>query len=99
MDSDGVDDLVLLGKSTSFTGFMSVSLGGADLLLGESLCGPAALNSIGLDARLTGRGSNAVAGNDARLIANRLPPGAFGYFLASTMTSAPMPVTGEQSPI
>ena len=50
--------------------------------VGQSYCGPANLNSSGMSARVHASGS-AVAGSSLRLIADRLPPQQFGYFLAS----------------
>jgi len=50
--------------------------------VGQSYCGPANLNSTGMPARVLASGS-AVAGDTLRLIADRLPPQQFGYFLAS----------------
>jgi len=50
--------------------------------LGTSYCGPAAVNSAGLSAVISATGSAMVADNDVTLIAEQLPPGQFGYFLA-----------------
>ncbi|MDP6386363.1 MAG: hypothetical protein QGI93_09240 [Planctomycetota bacterium] len=59
--------------------------------VGQSYCGPANLNSTGMPARVLASGS-AVAGDSLRLIADRLPPQQFGYFLASqTQSFVPNP--------
>ena len=46
-------------------------------------CGPGAQNSAGLSATTRAYGSTAVAANDVTLVGEWLPPGEFGYFLAS----------------
>ncbi|MCP3915010.1 MAG: hypothetical protein GY711_05605 [bacterium] len=50
--------------------------------VGTSYCGPAIPNSTGFPGRITATGSSAVAANNLTLVADDLPPGQFGYFLA-----------------
>jgi len=89
---DGAEDLVVIGRDV---GSIRLALGGADRIIGENTCGPAAHNSSGLDGRMSARGSGAVSAADARITADRLPAGAFGYFLASRTLSPATPVAGS----
>ena len=51
--------------------------------LGTNYCGPAATNSSGESATITGDGSDEVAQNDLTLLASDLPQNSFSFFLAS----------------
>lgn len=61
--------------------------------LGEVYCS-ANTNSTGFDAAIQAAGSG-VAGEPLQLGARRLPPGQFGYFLASQATGSGMPAGSE----
>ena len=50
--------------------------------IGTTYCSPATPNSTGLPASISASGSALVAQNDVTLIADQLPAGQFGYFLA-----------------
>ncbi|MCP3918976.1 MAG: hypothetical protein GY711_25810 [bacterium] len=52
-------------------------------MIGTSFCTPAIINSSGAPGTIAAEGSVIVASNDVTLIAGQLPPGQFGYFLAS----------------
>ncbi len=51
--------------------------------IGTTYCSPALPNSTGLPAVMSAFGSQLVSDNDVTLFASQLPPGQFGYFLAS----------------
>ncbi|MCP3919045.1 MAG: hypothetical protein GY711_26165 [bacterium] len=67
------------GGPTNFSAAVDIF----DPLLGETYCSPGQANSTGLPGLITANGSPFVTDNFASLFAEQLPPGEFGYFLAS----------------
>jgi hypothetical protein len=55
--------------------------------VGTNYCGPAATNSTGVAAHLSGSGSAVLASNALVLSAEALPPNSFGFFLTSRTQS------------
>ena len=51
--------------------------------VGSNYCGPAATNSTGNSATISGIGSDVAGGNPLTLVADSLPNNQFGYFLVS----------------
>ena len=77
VESVGADQLVRFG--TYGRGIWDHLLG----TVGETYCSPAVPNSTGYCGKLSAEGSVVVADDDLTLRARDLPPGQFGYLLAS----------------
>ncbi len=73
-------------------------LTGSKALVGANYCGPAAPNSSGAPGQITASGSVSVVENNLTLTAIQLPPGQFGYFLASETQGSFVPM-GSQGTI
>ena len=69
--------------------------GPACLGVGTSYCSPAVPNSTGLPGRSLALGSPVAAANDLTLQASSLPPGSFGYFIASELPGIPSVAGGS----
>lgn len=67
-----------------------------DTSIGQRFCSPAALNSSGFPAFLTVTGSGSVMTDDLELDATSVPAGVFGIAIASTSTTAPMPLANSE---
>ena len=64
--------------------------------IGTQYCTPGVPNSTGLAGALTLLGSAAAADNDLTLAATSLPPGQFGFFIASFAQAPPVVPPGSQ---
>ncbi|MCP3916567.1 MAG: hypothetical protein GY711_13505 [bacterium] len=62
---------------------------------GANYCGPAVPNSTGQRGVTWALGSDSAAANDLLLSAHHLPPGQFGYFLASASQGFFMPASSD----
>jgi len=85
VDGDGFDDLVIGAPWGSDNGYRSGSafvFSGWDSL-GTNYCTPAVPNSTGLSAGMQALGSDVVVDGRFYLRAINMPPGRFGFFLAS----------------
>ncbi|MEM1448064.1 MAG: VCBS repeat-containing protein [Planctomycetota bacterium] len=79
IDADGDDDLIFGEDRGGLVKVTTTTLG----LIGEPYCGPAVPNSTGASGTTAATGSIDLALGELRLIAESLPPGQVGYFLAS----------------
>lgn len=59
--------------------------------IGTRYCSPASASSTGVPASLSATGSVSASDNDLTLTAGQLPPGQFGYFLASQTQGMSVP--------
>lgn len=64
--------------------------------IGLQYCTPGVPNSTGLPGALTLLGSTSAAANDLTLAATSLPPGQFGFFIASFAQGPPVVPVGSQ---
>ena len=64
--------------------------------IGTQFCTPGVPNSTGLPGALALLGSAAAADNDLTLAATSMPPGQFGFFIASFAQSSPVVPPGSQ---
>ncbi|MEM1448063.1 MAG: VCBS repeat-containing protein [Planctomycetota bacterium] len=79
LDADGDDDLIFGEDRFGLVRVTTTTLG----LIGEPYCGPAVPNSTGASGTTAATGSIDLALGELRLVAESLPPGQVGYFLAS----------------
>ncbi|MCP3919628.1 MAG: hypothetical protein GY711_29180 [bacterium] len=63
--------------------------------IGSSYCGPAVANSTGMSGVISAAGTTSVADNDVYLIAEQLPAGQFGYFLAGQTQGSATPMGSQ----
>ncbi|QDV07496.1 hypothetical protein Poly30_30220 [Planctomycetes bacterium Poly30] len=90
-DQNGNGSLVRIDPATGAatviqaTGLNFLALGGFGEpgLIKANFCGPAAVNSTGLSASISGFGSSVVLENDVTLAVDDLPGNAFGFFITS----------------
>lgn len=68
--------------AATIAGSFAAGPGGSGTPVGANYCGPALPNSTGQSAVVRAEGSTAVALDDLQLVAELLPPGEFGDFLA-----------------
>ncbi|MFT7676422.1 MAG: PKD repeat protein [Planctomycetota bacterium] len=66
-----------------FLGAIALCTGANAQNVGSNYCGPAASNSSGAPATISGTGSDVAGGNPLTLTASSLPTSQFGYFLVS----------------
>ena len=85
VNGDGFDDLIVGADRDDNNGTNSGSarVFSGVVTLGVNYCGPAIPNSTGFRGIIRATGSPLVVLNDVTLTADQLPPGQFGYFLAS----------------
>ncbi|MEM1448061.1 MAG: VCBS repeat-containing protein [Planctomycetota bacterium] len=79
LDADGDDDVIFGEEFGGLVTVTTTTLGA----IGEPYCGPAVPNSTGASGTTAATGSIDLALGELRLIAESLPPGQVGYFLAS----------------
>ena len=79
LDADGDDDVVFGENLAGLAKVTTTTLGA----IGEPYCGPAVPNSTGASGTTAATGSIDLALGELRLVAESLPPGQVGYFLAS----------------
>jgi hypothetical protein len=91
LDADGDLDVVFGSRDSDSVHWVPTDFGSP---IGSVDCGPGALNSSGSPSVLYATGDVAVAANDLVLTGRQLPPGTFGYSLASLVFTPPTPAGG-----
>ncbi len=81
VNGDGFADVFVGAFGDSGTG-KSFMLSGRDTI-GDTICGPAVVNSSGSSARVIAEGSSVATDNDLTLTVTQLPVGQFGIFVTS----------------